>query len=317
MTACFSQNKFNVTLYDNMTVLIITLQTFTGMWINGFIVSVLCIAWVKKKSFNSNEKILLFLGCCRVLYLCVTWVYFLLKAIYPSCYQIQPIPQILTGIQSFLNFSNIWVSACLCVFYCIKIANFRHIFFTYLKAKIDRIVPWLLLVSVLLSLVIGFLVYDAAHEVKPGSFNFTSLGTSWKLSIRVDKRFLPTFFTAGVGFAIAFIAVIFSAFLLLFSLWRHKLRMQTNSMKNHSVDVHIKAIKNILYFFFIYTINFMCLVLALAYAMKEADVLIFLLSLAQYAFPAVHSLILIFSNPKLEKTLLRALPCVRCKVCKR
>ncbi|NWX07663.1 TA2R9 protein, partial [Caloenas nicobarica] len=307
----------NVTSYDNMTLLVITLQAFAGMWINGFIVSVLCIAWVKKKSFNSNEKILLFLGCCRFLYLCITWVYSFLQAIYPSCYQVQPIPQILTAIQSFLNSSNVWASACLCVFYCIKIANFRHIFFTYLKAKIDRIVPWLLLVSVLSSLVIGFLVYDIAQEVQSGSFNFTSLGNLWKLSIRVDEHFFPIFFTTGLGFAIAFMAVMFSAFLLLFSLWRHKLKMQTNSMKNHSMDVHIKAIKYILSFFFIYTINFTCLVLALAYATKEADALMFLLSVVQYAFPAIHSLILIFSNPKLEKVLLRALPCVRCKVCKR
>ncbi|NXW94859.1 TA2R9 protein, partial [Alopecoenas beccarii] len=312
-----SQNEFNVTSYDKMSILVITLQAFAGMWINGFIVSVLCIAWVKKKSVNSNEKILLFLGCCRFLYLCIAWVYSFLQAIYSSCYQVLQIPRILTAIQSFFNFSNIWVSACLCVFYCIKIANFRHVFFTYLKAKIDRIVPWLLLVSVLLSLVVGTLVYDVAQEVQFGNFNFTSLGNLWKLSIRVDEHFFPIFFTAGLGFAIAFMAVFFSAFLLLFSLWRHKLKMQTNSMKNHSADVHIKAIKYILYFFFLYTINFTCLILALVYATMEANPLMFLVSVVQYAFPGVHSLILIFSNPKLEKTLLRALLCARCKACKK
>lgn len=300
-----------------MAILVTTLQAFAGMWINGFIIFVLCMAWVKKKSLNSNEKILLFLGCCRVLYLCITWVSSFLQSIYPLCYQVQPIPRILTASQSFLNFTNLWVSACLCVFYCIKIANFRHTFFTYLKAKIDGMVPWLLLVSVLLSLAIGILIYNVAQEAEFGNFDFTSLGNLWKLSIRVDERVFPVFLAAGLGFAVSFMAVIFSAFLLLFSLWRHKLRMQTNSMKNHSVDVHIKAIKYILSFFFLYTINFICLVLALAYATKEANPLMFLVSVVQYAFPAVHSLILIFSNPNLKKTLLRALPCVRCKVCKR
>ncbi|NWQ83958.1 TA2R9 protein, partial [Columbina picui] len=312
-----SQNKYNVTSYGNMTILVITLQAFVCMWINGFIVSVLCMAWVKKKSLNSNEKILLFLGCCRFLYLCFTWVSSFLQTIYPSCYRAQHVPQILTAIQSFLDFSNLWVSACLCIFYCIKIANFRHTFFNYLKAKIDRMVPWLLFVSVLLSMVIGILVYDVAQEPQFGNFGFTSLGSLWKLSIRVDEHFFPIFFTAGLGFAIAFVAVIFSAFLLLFSLWRHKLKMQTNSMKNHSMDVHIKAIKYILSFFFIYTINFTCLVLALGFATKEANPMMFLVSVVQYAFPAVHSLILIFSNPKLKKTLLSALHCVKCKVCKR
>ncbi|NXV92315.1 TA2R9 protein, partial [Calonectris borealis] len=312
-----SQDKFNATSYDVMAMVIITLEAFAGMWINTFIVSVLCFAWVKKKSFNSNEKILLFLGCSRFWYLCITWVYFFLSIIYPWCFYVHPIPQLFAAIQTFLNFSNLWVSACLSVFYCIKIANFRHIFFIYLKGKIDRIVPWLLLGSVLLSLVICILVYIITDEAHCNNLNSTTLGNFWKLSVRMDEHFFPIFFISGFGFASAFTAVIFSALLLLFSLWSHKRKMQTNSVKNLSMDAHIKAMKSILSFFFIYSINFTCLVLTLIYATKKENPMTFLILVFQYAFPAVHSLILIFSNPKLEKTLLRILPCVKCKACMR
>ncbi|KAM7119546.1 taste receptor type 2 member 9-like [Ciconia maguari] len=315
MEACYSQDKFNATSYDAMAMVIITLQAFAGMGINTFIVSVLCIAWVKKKSFNSNEKILLFLGCSRFWYLCITWVYSFLLIIYPWCFYVHPIPQLFAAIQVFLNSSNLWTSACLCVFYCIKIANFRHIFFIYLKVKIDRIVPWLLLGSVLVSLVISILVYRSTDEVR--NLNSTTPGNFWKLSVRMDEHFFPVFFISGFSFATAFMAVIFSALLLLFSLWRHKCKMQTNSVKNLSMDAHIKAMKSILSFFFIYSINFTCFVLTLIYATKNENPVMFLILVFQYAFPAVHSLILIFSNPKLEKTLLRTLPCVKCKVCMR
>ncbi|NWI26863.1 TA2R9 protein, partial [Sula dactylatra] len=307
--------KFNATSYDVMAMVVITLQTFAGMWINTFIVSVLCIAWIKKKSFNSNEKILLLLGCSRFWYLCITWVYSFLSIIYPWCFYVHPIPQLFAAIQSFLNSSNLWVSACLCVFYCIKIANFRHIFFIYLKLKVDRIVPWLLLGSVLLSLVICILVYSIIDEVHCNNLNSTTLGNFWKLSVRMDKHFFPIFFISGFGFATAFMAVMFSALLLLLSLWRHKRKMQTNSVKNHSMDAHIKAMKSILSFFLIYSINFTCLVLTLIYATKKENPVTFLILVFQYAFPGVHSLILIFSNPKLKKTLLRTLSCVKCKVC--
>ncbi|KFQ75887.1 Taste receptor type 2 member 9, partial [Phoenicopterus ruber ruber] len=297
----------NATSYDAMAMVIISLQTFAGMWINAFIVSVLCIAWVKKKSFNSNEKILLFLGCSRFWYLCISWVYSLLSVIYPWCFYVHPVPQLFAATYTFLNSSNLWVSAWLCVFYCIKIANFRHIFFIYLKVKIDRIVPWLLLGSVLLSLVIGILVYDVTDKAHCNNPNSTTLGNFWKLSIKVDEYFFPIFFISGFGFATAFTAVIFSALLLLFSLWRHKRKMQTNSVKNLSMDAHIKAMKSILSFFFLYSINFTCLVLTLIYATKQENPVTFLILVFQYVFPAVHSLVLIFSNPKLEKTLLRIL----------
>ncbi|NXW08553.1 TA2R9 protein, partial [Fregetta grallaria] len=312
-----SQDKFNATSYDVMAMVIITFEAFAGMWINTFIVSVLFIAWVKKKSFNSNEKILLFLGCSRFWYLCITWLYFFLSVIYSWCFFIHPIPQLFAATQSFLNSSNLWVSACLSVFYCIKIANFRHIFFIYLKVKIDRIVPWLLLGSMLLSLVICILVYNIADEAHCNNLNSTTRGNFWKLSVRMDEHFFPIFFISGFEFATAFTAVIFSVLLLLFSLWRHKRKMQTNSVKNLSVDAHIKAMKSILSFFFIYSINFTCLVLTLIYVTKKKNPLTFLILVFQYAFPAVHSLILIFSNPKLEKTLLRTLPCVKCKACMR
>ncbi|KFP27599.1 Taste receptor type 2 member 7, partial [Colius striatus] len=264
----------NATSFHVMTMTIITLQAFSGMWINAFIVSVLCIAWIKKRTFNSNEKILLFLGCSRFMHICIAWVFSFIAIIHPCSICIHPTFQILTSVQSFFNSLNLWVSACLCLFYCIKIANFRHVFFIYLKVKIDRIMPWLLLSSVLLSLVFSTLIYDI-----------------------IDK----------VQFAAAFMAVIFSAPLLLHSLWTHNRKMQTNSVKDLSMDAHIKAMKSILSFFFIYTINFVCLVLTLIYSTKKENPVAFLALVYPYFFSTVHSLILIFSNPKMEKTLLKTL----------
>ena len=287
------------------------------MWINAFIVSVLCIAWVKKKSFNSNEKILLFLGCVRFWYLCITGLYCILSTFYAHCFYVYPTPQIFVAIHSFLNSSNLWVSACLCVFYCIKIANFRHRFFIYLKVKIDRIVSRLLGGLVLLSLVFCILGYEVTDNQYDDNFNATSVGNIWRLLVRTDKRILPIIIATVSGYAVAFTAVISSALLLLFSLWRHQRKMQTNSVKNLSTDAHVKAMKSILSFFLIYSINFTCLVLSLTYSMDKNNPVIFYVSLFQFAFPAAHSLILIFSNPKLEKTLLRTLSRLKGMVCMR
>ncbi|NXM27177.1 TA2R9 protein, partial [Oxyruncus cristatus] len=309
--------QFNVTSYDATAVAIMTLEAFAGMWINAFIVSVICMAWVKKKTLNSNEKILLLLGCSRFWFLCFSWVYSFLSIIYPHSLYVHPTLQLFVFIQSFLSYSSLWVSACLCIFYCIKIASIRNSFFIYLKVKIDRMVPWLLFGSVLFSLVIGIIAYEIADQAHCNNHNSTGRGSFWRANIRMDKHFFPSFFIAGFGYAVSFMAVTFSALLLLFSLWRHKRNMQTNSMKDLSMDAHIKAMKSILSFFVMYSINFAILILKMVYATKKGSSVIFLIVVFQYAFPGVHSLILIFGNPKLEKTLLRILPCVKFKVCMR
>ncbi|NXO77193.1 TA2R9 protein, partial [Sitta europaea] len=309
--------QHNVTSYGVPAFVIVTLETFAGMWINAFIVCVLCIGWVRKKTLNSNEKILLLLGSSRFWCLCISWIFDFLLTIFPYCLLVHPIFQLLQGAYGFFNCSNLWVSACLSVFYCIKIANFRNRFFIYLKVKIDRIVPWLLLGSVIFSLVIGILVYSTIDKAVCKKLNFTCLGGLWKANLSIEEHFYPMYFVIGFLHTISFMAVILAAVFLLFSLWRHKCKMQTNSSNSLSMDAHIRAMKSILSFFIMYSISFMSLILNLAYSTNYQNHVMFLVYLIQNAFPGVHSLILIFSNSKLEKTLLRILSCEKCKVCLR
>ncbi|XP_027562663.1 taste receptor type 2 member 114-like, partial [Neopelma chrysocephalum] len=172
----------------------------------------------------------------------------------------------------------------------------------------------LLLGSMLFSLIFATTVYKIMDKALSNNLNFTCQGRIRKARIRIDQKFLPHYFIIGFGYATSFTAVIFSALLLLFSLWRHKRNMQTNSMKDLSTDAHIKAMKSILSFFIMYSINFISLILTLIYSMRNESDVIFLIYLIQYTFSGLHSLVLIFSNPNLENRLLGILPCVKCKV---
>ncbi|XP_066036671.1 taste receptor type 2 member 9-like [Chamaea fasciata] len=316
METCRSPQKSNGTSSEVIIVAITTLETFAGMWINAFIICVLCIGWIKKKTLNSNEKILLLLSCSRISHLCFTGVYYFLSAIYPSHVYVYPILQLLSFCTIFFSCSNLWVSACLCGFYCIKITNFRNKFFIYLKVKIDRMVPWLLLGSGLSALAMGIIIYDTTNTMQINNVTFICLGNFWKENVTMEKHFF-SFFLIGFGYAASFMAVLFSALFLLFSLWRHKSKMQTNSMKDLSMEAHIRAMKSILSFLVMYSINFVCLILTIIYSMKNDNSTTHLISIYLCAFPGVHSLILIFSNPKLEKALLKTLSSVKCKFFKK
>ncbi|XP_030801859.1 taste receptor type 2 member 9-like [Camarhynchus parvulus] len=314
MEACHPTQHFNVTSYGATTVAIITLEVFVGMWINAFIVCVLCIAWVKKKTLNSNEKILLLLGCSRCSYLCFTWIYRFLSMIYPDFLHVPTIRQLIRSLVTFFNYSNLWVSACLCGFYCIKIANFRNSFFIYLKVKIDRMVPWFLLGSEILALAISIIIADLSETLQRNNNTSTCPGNFWEVTIRKDMHLLSTFLLSGFVFAASFLVVTFAAVFLLFSLWRHKRTMQTSSMKDLSMDAHIRAMKSVLSFLVMYSINFVCLVLTIIYATKKENIMTLLLYIYLCAFPGVHSLILIFSSPKLGKAMLKIISCVKCEL---
>ncbi|XP_058658411.1 taste receptor type 2 member 9-like [Ammospiza caudacuta] len=313
MEASLLPQQSNVTSYGPTTVAIITLEVFVGMWINAFIVCVLCIGWVKKKTLNSNEKILLLLGCSRISSLCFTWIYRFLSMIYPHILHVQTIRQLIRSLATFFNYSSLWVSACLCGFYCVKIANFRNSFFIYLKVKVDRMVPWLLLGSEILALAISIFTYVLSESLQMNNITSTSQENFWEVTIRKNKHLFSSHFLAGLVFAASFLVVTFSAVFLLFSLRRHKRTMQTNSMKDLSMDAHIRAMKSVLSFLVMYSINFVCLILKIIYATKKENIIKLLIYMYLFAFPGVHSLILIFSNPKLEKALLRILSCVKCE----
>ncbi|XP_064271882.1 taste receptor type 2 member 7-like [Passer domesticus] len=312
MEASVSPQQSNVTSYGTMALAIITLEVFAGMWINAFVVCVLCIAWVKKKTLNSNEKILLLLGFSRISLLCIAWVYHFISIIYSNFLHVQSMRRLVASFANFLNYSNLWVSACLCGFYFIKIANFRNRLFIYLKVKIDRMVPWLLLGSETLALAMGINVSDLIETVQRENHNITSQENFWEARFRMDKHFFLSLFLAGFGYVVSFMVVIFSAVCLLFSLWRHKRRMQTNSMKDLSMDAHIRAMKSILSFLVMYSINFVCLFLSIFCVTKKENIMTFLIKIYLFAFPGAHSLVLIFSNPKLEKTLMMFLSWVKC-----
>ncbi|NXL12891.1 T2R40 protein, partial [Setophaga kirtlandii] len=220
---------------------------------------------------------------------------------------VQTIPQLLASFAGFFNYSNLWVSACLCVFYCIKIANFRNSFFIFLKVKIDRMVPWLLLGSEILALAMSIVIYDMNETLQRNNITPSCQENFWEVTIRKDKHLFSSSLLSGLAFVLPFLAVIFSAVFLLFSLWRHKRTMQTSSTKDLSMDAHIRAMKSVLSFLVMYSINFVCLVLTIVYATKKENIITLLLYIYVFAFPGVHSLILVFSNPKLGKALLKIL----------
>ncbi|NXP02082.1 T2R40 protein, partial [Certhia brachydactyla] len=201
------------------------------------------------------------------------------------------------------SYTSLWFGAWLSVFYCIKVASFTQSFFIWLKQRIARLVPWMLLTSWLCSFTaaIPFAWYVlAVHN------NFTApssmTNSSGTRSTRKDSLgLLILLYNANIG--VPLILSVVSSILLIQSLWIHTRQMQNNAsgFRDPSLEAHMKAIKSVCSFLILYVIYFVCVLVILFDVfppLSNGDSICVVL---MAACPTGHSIVLIWSNPKFQE----------------
>ncbi|XP_074845102.1 taste receptor type 2 member 40-like [Carettochelys insculpta] len=312
---CNIGKEYDITVASTIVLLILVAETFGGMWIQSFIVAVNCLERVKHRSLSLSDNILTVVAFSRFCFLLKTTSQTFCSAFYPEIYYSDSVFQAFKALTWFLNSSNQWFAACLCVFYCVKVANYSHPLFICLKFKISRLVPWLLLASVLLSFFSSIPFLSTIYKIHCPDLN-SSLIQTYKLNnVTVETSVSYVLFICGIGFSMAFTIFITSAFLLLFSLGRHTQQMQSNSshFRSPSVEAHIQAMKAIMSFCLINIVNFIALLILLTNTFEEMSAGGLAFTLITDICPTTHSIILVLSNPKLKKTLINVLHNAKCK----
>ncbi|NXR81608.1 T2R40 protein, partial [Pycnonotus jocosus] len=219
-------------------------------------------------------------------------------------------------VYMFLNSSGLWLGACLSVFHCIKVASFTQSFFIWMKQRIARLMPWMLLTSWLCS-VTGTIPF--AWHVYRVHNNFSALlsltNSSARRTTTKDRLTLFIYFCNATT-ALPLILSVVSSVLLIRSLWTHTRRMQNNAsgFRDPSLEAHISAIKSVCSFLILYIIYFICLLLLLycdfLHLSDEESICVAVL----VACPTGHTLILIWSNPKFQELPARFWHHINCHV---
>ncbi|OBS80309.1 hypothetical protein A6R68_21483 [Neotoma lepida] len=112
---------------------------------NGFMIMVLGREWMRNRALSAVDMIVASLASSRF---CLHGMTILtnLLASFGFCFQAN-----LVGILwDFTNTLILWLTAWLAVFYCVKISSFSHRALFWLKWRISRLVPRLLLGSVIM-----------------------------------------------------------------------------------------------------------------------------------------------------------------------
>ncbi|XP_053162192.1 taste receptor type 2 member 38-like [Hemicordylus capensis] len=207
---------------------------------------------------------------------------------------------------SFLNALSLWLATCLAVFYCMKIIDFTQPFLVKMKLRISRMVPQLVLGSVLAALLasLPYILlkncYYYCNETK--AISVYRNGTS---SILIPNNLISAIIYI-MGTFPSFIIFLVSSIPLINSLLRHfrKMKQNTEGFRDQRMDVHVKAIKNLISFLLLYSASFAS---EISLTLLSNPWTIYMSIAIVSAYHSGHAIILIVINSKLKKTLSKVL----------
>ncbi|XP_048191027.1 taste receptor type 2 member 7-like [Perognathus longimembris pacificus] len=282
-----------------------------GVLGNTFIGLVNIVGWIKTRKMAPLDLILTSLAVSRLFLLCAILLDCFLLTLCPHLYEHgTSIMKITDFLWTLTNHSSVWLAGCLSVFYFVKIANFSHPLFLWMKWRVDRAVLGALLGCLLLSVCVSLpatenLNKDFRQCLKARrNRNFT-------LKCRANKiGYASLHISLNVVMLFPFAVSLVVFFLLILSLWRHKRTMQLHVSPHGDprTQAHVGAMKAIISFlllFLAYCLSF--LIATSSYFMPETELAAVCGELIALIYPSSHSFILILGNNKLRQTSKRVL----------
>ncbi|XP_055979942.1 taste receptor type 2 member 3 [Sorex fumeus] len=298
-------------LPERVFLVLILIQFLLGMLSNGFIGLVNGISWFKSRRLSLSDFIITILALSRIIILCILLTDGVLMSFFYKVHDEGLGMQMIDIFWTFTNHLSIWLVTCLSVFYCLKIANFSHPTFLWLKWRVSRMVVGMLLASVLLScagtlsLIHEFMIYAVISELN-GRGNMTE-----HFSTKSD--YYELFHILGNLWGVPPLMVsLVSYFLLLLSLGRHTRQMQqlSGQRRDLSTEAHKKAIRIIFSFFALFLLYYLSFLTTYSsYFLPATKTSTMIGEAITMFYPAGHSVILILSNSKLKLTLVQMLWC--------
>lgn len=277
---------------------IFCLESLAAMLQNGFMVTVLGREWVRGQTLPAGDMIVTCLAASRF---CLhgTSILSNFLASFKFCYHVGYI----SILWNFLNTLSVWLTAWLAIFYCVKISSFSHPVFFWLKWRISRLVPRVLVGSTIIcGLSATFFFIEQAVTVEMVTSpslhgNCTAPPTILTLS--------RNYFLCHVGFMwfIPFLLFLGSIILLMVSLCRHMGQMWQGRPRDPSIQAHSMALKSLAFFLIFYTAYFLSLIISAIGITTIQSHWHWVREVLTYTGIYLHSLILVLSNPKLRKAL--------------
>ncbi|XP_043859586.1 taste receptor type 2 member 7-like [Dromiciops gliroides] len=284
-------------------------EFLVGGFANGFIGLVNFIDWVKTGRVYSMDLILIALAISRLLLLGSFTSIIIIMNFFLDFY-VSGIAKYIEPIWNVSNHLNAWFGTCLNIFYFLKISNFSHPAFLWLKWRANKVVLSIFFICFLIALLVNLPWTQKMSEMyKINSAHINETNGTHEAQINKDQRSFSLILYYMGGF-VPFIVSFISCFLLVLSLWRHTQQMQGNVTPSRasSTEVYKKTMKSIVLFLFLFLLYHIGVMMGvLSYIIFASHLTAMFSMLISSIYPLAHSIILIKRNSKLRQAFLRIL----------
>ncbi|XP_010603238.1 taste receptor type 2 member 1-like [Fukomys damarensis] len=286
--------------------LIAATQLLAGVFANGFIVLVNIMNLIKQRKMAPLDLLISCLATSRICLQVIIFFVYLVLHFFTK--QLALVENFI--ILTFVNSCGLWLATWLGVFYCTKIATFPHPLFFWLKVRMPKLVPWLILGSLLYaSIITGIYGKYALTLIQRFLVHFSSKNATQTKGIDMTS-FSLFIIHITVPASIFLIAVL----LLVFSLGRHTQQMRSiaRGMRYPIRGALMRAMLSILSFLILYFSHYMVIILFFSQDFQCDSFLILFCNLMAGTYPSIHSVILILGNPNLKQNAKKFLLCGQC-----
>ncbi|XP_019488360.1 PREDICTED: taste receptor type 2 member 16 [Hipposideros armiger] len=279
---------------------IYVLESLIIMVQNSLIVAVLGREWAQAKRMSPVDMILISLSFCRF---CLQWS----SMLHNFCFyfNLDWVVWHVSVIWEFNNTLSFWLTGLLAVVYCVKLSSFTHPIFLWLRWRILRLVPWLLLGSLLISC--GTIIFSAIrHHMSTKLSSMAHLPRNNTVVERLTSL-VHNFMISQhlVMLTVPFLLFLASSILLIASLSQHLGQMQHHSTghSNSSMKAQTTVLKSLSVVLIFFTSYFLMIFIATVDSLFAKSPWFWMWETIIYALVSIHSTSIMLSNPKLKKVL--------------
>ncbi|XP_072000311.1 putative taste receptor type 2 member 33 [Engystomops pustulosus] len=295
--------SFNTPYYkmisEGLTILsLFCLIVSIGFLLNGFIIITNLFWWMKRKLIETVDLLITSLGLLWLIHLVIHMHHLGLLIFHWSLFGIDN-PEYVDTVTLCVMFCSLWWGSLLCVFYCVKITNYNNRLLIRLKMNISKMVPWLLLISLVISYLSSLPYHWSVTSTYVGN---GTIGGKRTMEINVDNLFIIVFSGSIIPFKIFCVAIYF----IIVSLVRHTKNMSSrgSGFSDAQRDIHLRVIWSMVIFLLFYVLYFVAHITITLLMSVENSMLLLLCNFFIFAYPSLHSISFIISNKKLKSSFI-------------
>nr|DBA18890.1 TPA: hypothetical protein GDO54_014784 [Pyxicephalus adspersus] len=303
-------DTFSIPSFAQIYFGILVVESIIGIFTNVFIVLVNLRDWLKGQSLNSSDHLVVSLALSNTCFsfantaIIVCFIYFV-EFVFPDY-----VFYIVYGTMSYTIFSSSWLSSWLCLFFFLKIINFKGGCFGWMKMKVGSLVPWLIFLSQVISCISSLPLIWTTTKVYSQNSTSSDLGgneTSTVTKYKINEFY--NIFSIIVNCFVPFLIVMATTGCIIASLSLHTRHMKQNMEDSHgpSLKVHQAAARTMSSLLVIYLI-FYVVELGLGF-LPMSSLFYWICFMLISFFPTLQSIVLITGNSKLRQICSELLNC--------